>query len=288
MPNGEVITSTHTALLPCTNIPLAARKAHIFPGLKTALLSIGTFCDHGCTATFTQGNVTITNTATGTVLMKGRRCPQSRLYMLKLNNNQQSVMTEQPFPEIDCANNVHECTSKQNLVDYLHASAWSPTTSGWKKAISKGFFTTWPGLTNQLVQKYLSKKEATVYGHLKQNRKGLRSTSTPAHAQTPAPPSTEEDNNQFPEPKHSMRTHDVFAKVIHLEGKIYTDQTGRFPVTSSRGHKYICCAYDIDSNTIHAEPMRTKTGTELTTTYQRIQNLLSERGLTPKLHILDN
>ena len=51
---------------------------------------------------------------------------------------------------------------------------------------------------------------------------------------------------------------------------------------------YLCCAYDYDSNTIHAEPMKTKTGTELMTTYQSIQNLLSERGLTPKLHLLDN
>ena len=80
----------------------------------------------------------------------------------------------------------------------------------------------------------------------------------------------------------------MFVKTIDLEGKIYTDQTERFPVTSNRGHKYLCCAYDYDSNTIHAEPMKTKTGTELTATYQKIQTLLSERGLTPKLHILDN
>ena len=133
MPNGEVITSTHTALLPCTNIPLAARKAHIFPGLKTALLSIGTFCDHGCNATFTEGNVTITNKDTGKVLMKGWRCPKTTLYMINLTTDPQSIMTELNTPDMDCANNVYECTSKQNLVDYLHASAWSPTTSGWKK-----------------------------------------------------------------------------------------------------------------------------------------------------------
>ena len=190
---------------------------------------------------------------------------------------------------MDCAHNVYECTSKQNLVDYLNASALSPTQSGWTKAINKGFFTTWPGLATQLVQKYLAKKEATTYGHLKQNRKGLRSTSnTQADAKTLAPPSTTQDTNQFPEPKHPTRTHDMFVKIIDLEGKIYTDQTGRFPVTSSRGHKYLCCAYDYDSNTIHAEPMKTKTGTELMTTYQSIQTLLSERGLIPKLHILDN
>ena len=33
MPNGEIITLTHIALLPQHNLPYNARKAHIFPGL---------------------------------------------------------------------------------------------------------------------------------------------------------------------------------------------------------------------------------------------------------------
>ena len=42
MPNGEVIKSTHTALLSHLDLPLQARQAHPFPGLTKALLSIGT------------------------------------------------------------------------------------------------------------------------------------------------------------------------------------------------------------------------------------------------------
>ena len=52
IPNGEIITSTHTALLSHPDLPLQARKAHLFPGLNKALLSIGTLCYHGCEATF--------------------------------------------------------------------------------------------------------------------------------------------------------------------------------------------------------------------------------------------
>ena len=48
MPNGEIITSTHTALLSKTDLPIEAQKEHIFPGLNKALISIGNFCDHGC------------------------------------------------------------------------------------------------------------------------------------------------------------------------------------------------------------------------------------------------
>ena len=47
MPNGKQITSYHMALLPNTGLPLEARCAHVFPGLKNkALLSIGAFCDY--------------------------------------------------------------------------------------------------------------------------------------------------------------------------------------------------------------------------------------------------
>lgn len=38
----------------------------------------------------------------------------------------------------------------------------------------------------------------------------------------------------------------------------YTDQTGRFPVVSSKGHKYIMVLIDIDSNYIAIELMRSK------------------------------
>ena len=38
MPNGEIITSTHTALLSKTDLSIEARKAHLFPGLNKSLL----------------------------------------------------------------------------------------------------------------------------------------------------------------------------------------------------------------------------------------------------------
>ena len=48
MPNGEIITSTHISLLSHQDLPIQARKAHLFPGLNKALMSIGTVWDHGC------------------------------------------------------------------------------------------------------------------------------------------------------------------------------------------------------------------------------------------------
>ena len=42
-PTWEIIPSTHTAILSKTYLPIESRKAHLFPGLNKALLSIGTF-----------------------------------------------------------------------------------------------------------------------------------------------------------------------------------------------------------------------------------------------------
>ena len=86
----------------------------------------------------------------------------------------------------------------------------------------------------------------------------------------------------------SENTNIVFSKTVDLSGEIYTDQTRRFPVTSSKGNKYILVAYHNDSNTIHSEPLKTIPGLDLTSAYQKLHRLLTSRGLKPHLNIPDN
>ena len=81
-------------------------------------------------------------------------------------------------------------------------------------------FQSWPGLTSKLVSKYLPNSVATVQVHLNQARKNTRSTQVTI---TIYPINTE--------------THLVFSTVANA-GKVYSDQTGRFPVTSSKGVNY--------------------------------------------------
>ena len=55
IPDGHIIYSSHTDLLPQNTLPIAARQAHIFLNLKNkALLSICMFCDNGCLALFDE------------------------------------------------------------------------------------------------------------------------------------------------------------------------------------------------------------------------------------------
>ena len=75
---------------------------------------------------------------------------------------------------------------------------------------------------------------------------------------------------------------------MDLYEEIYTDQTGRIPVTSSKGNKYILVAYHYDSNTIHAEPLNTRSGLDLTLAHQKLHRFLTNRVLRPHLYILEN
>ena len=201
-----------------------------------------------------------------------------------LNLTQQNeLMTESTTPDEYFAGSAYKCNSKSTLVDYHHASCWSPTHSGWGKAVTKTFFTSWPGLLFDLVHKYLSKKQSTILGHIQQPRKGLRSTQEKVIQSD-----TDSEQDQFPPSTQSKDINLVFLKTVDIIGKIYTDQTGRFSVTYSKRSKYILVCYYYDSNTIHSEPLKTRSGLDLKTSYQKIQILLTNRGLKPHLHILDN
>jgi hypothetical protein len=104
----------------------------------------------------------------------------------------------------------------------LHASALS------KQHGSRRFFSSWPGLNEHNVEKYLSKSASTAKSHLNQQRQNARTTKI-KDAQL-LDSETDQD--------HGIKTQFVYAATIDA-GQIYTDQTGRFPVVSSKGNKYI-------------------------------------------------
>ena len=50
----------------------------------------------------------------------------------------------------------------------------------------------------------------------------------------------------------------AYLQTVEFTGKVSTDQTGRFPVTSSRGSKYLMVLYNHNSNAILAEPLTSR------------------------------
>jgi hypothetical protein len=165
------------------------------------------------------------------------------------------------------------------------------------KAICNGHLATFPGLTVANVNKFLPKSMATSKGHLDQTRKNARSTQT-APGNECGPQTVNEPDGIAPNGFLAMppittgeKTQFVYAAIISApneSGQIYTDQTGKFPITSRRGNKYFMVLYDYDSNAILAEPMKSRTGPEMTRAYEKLYNYLVARGLKPKLQKLDN
>ena len=97
--------------------------------------------------------------------MKGKQDPLSNLYILNLTqiNN---LMAEFQTPDKYFSGSVYACKSKGTIVDYHPASFWIPTQSGLAKEITKNFFTSWTGLSSDIVQKYLTKKNQPYLGTL--------------------------------------------------------------------------------------------------------------------------
>jgi hypothetical protein len=138
----------------------------------------------------------------------------------------------------EVANNVYELRNTGEFVNYLHKAMFSPTNTALLQAFKNGHLITWPGLTEQAINKHLKVTPATAMGHMNQHHQNIRSTSpnsitsdTEDEAVTPAGLGT--------------KNHLVYAVVVD-QGQLYTDITGKFPVRSSKGNGYImvCYAYD--------------------------------------------
>jgi hypothetical protein len=88
------------------------------------------------------------------------------------------------------------------------------------------------------------------------------------------------------EPNNAI-TNQIFATVEET-GRIYTDQTGQFPVRSSNGYRYMLVMYHYDTSAILVAPLKTRHGNELLRGYTKLYQHLNKRGFRPTTHWLDN
>jgi hypothetical protein len=168
--NGDTMDSTHTASLDITELSQSASVAHIFPGVANhSLLSVGQNCNEGYYITFRIDGVTIYNSAEKAIL-KGQWYLNTGLWRINLRNYK-------PQTTIAVANDVYELRSTGALVNYLHKAMFSPIKAAVLQAVKKSHLTTWPGLTEQAINKHLKITPATEMGHMNQRRHDKRSTS---------------------------------------------------------------------------------------------------------------
>jgi hypothetical protein len=298
LPDGSTITSSHTAVLQLPSIlPLGARTAHIFPGLKSgSLISIGQLCDHGCTATFDATRVRIYYQ--DQIIMTGSRSSDTNhLWILELdgvmpnsNPSNNTPVSAPPAlePTIGTAHSLMSYDTIAERIAFYHAALFSPVISTWCDAIDNGHFTTWPELTSAQVRKYLPHGSGPmIKGHLHQQRANLRSTK-PKDTTPEQELLLRQDYGPKPLSPPEQRTHTIFVAIEEISGKSYSDQTGRFIAPSASGMNYLLVLYEYDGNSVHAEPIKNRTAAEIKRAYALILELLKSRGLQPKLQILDN
>jgi hypothetical protein len=269
LPNGATMESSHTADLDIPELNAAASKAHVSPGMANhSLLSVGQLCDEGYIVTFKQDTVTICDSGNSQIL-SGPRDVNTGLWSINLKQ------TNNHIPE-PIANNVYELRSTGALVHYLHKALFSPTKSAMLQAVKDGHLITWPGLTEDAINKHLKLTPATAMGHMNQRRQNIRSTSK-------API----EKQQTPDTDLGTKTHLVYAVVVD-QGQLYTNLTGKFPVRSSKGNSYVMVCYIYDCNYVKVIPMKSRSASEWVKAYDSVHQELTVKGFKPKLQTLDN
>jgi hypothetical protein len=203
-----------------------------------SLLSVGQLCEEGYIVTFKQDTVTICDSGNSQIL-SGPRDLNTGLWRINLRQ----TYNHKPEP---IANNVYGLRNTGSLVHYLHKALFSPTKSAMLQVVKDGHLISWPGLTEDAINKHLKLTPATAMGHMNQRRQNIRSTSK-------API----DKQPTPDTDLGTKTHLMYAVVVD-QGQLYTNLTRKFQVRSSKGNSYVMVCYIYDFNYIKVISMKSR------------------------------
>ena len=275
LPNNTTVKATHKGTFNLhDSISDRASEVLVFPHLTNeSLISIGQLCDDNCIVIFTKTKFYVTKN--GKFLFQGLRNTKDNLWDLNSHPTQHTKNESMNYI-------VTKNKTKLELARYYHAALFSPSFSTLSKAIRNGNLISWPGIDNLNFADLLGTSLATELGHLDQERKNLRSTKNVGTGPTllPTTKTNEVYVHCFQPPFHQTPQ--------HLERKLYSDQTGKFPYRSSRGNQYLLVMYDYDSNAIVFEALKTRQGAELAKAFQRCCLKLKVQPTERNLFILDN
>ncbi len=111
------------------------------------------------------------------------------------------------------------------LVSFYHACIGFPVKQTWLDAVRAGNFNSFDGLTYANVAQYCPDSDETILGHLAQQCQNVQSTK-------PKPPARMIVTTS-PQPLKPQSS-EVYINVYPIS-KLYTDDTGRFPVKARSG-----------------------------------------------------
>lgn len=288
--DNTTIQAKAVGTLPLSSeLSLPAKEAHVFSELKHPLLSLGQLCDDDCDILLTKTKLVAKKN--NNIILTGQRNHTDGLWDVPIPTTSSIIHNTSSTTSQNANIIIRKDKTKMELAQWLHASCGSPKETTFLQAIKNGNFLTWPGLSTTLIKRQLPKCIATEKGHLNQERKGLQSTKPSIYINPIIKIESETPQELFPSSDHpNLKSHHCFASFVSFQAtaKAYSDQTGQFPFTSSRGNKYLMIVYDYDSNAILQEPLKNKTSNELIRAWQKIHQRLAKGGSQPQLYILDN
>ena len=137
------------------------------------------------------------------------------------------------------------------LAGYYHACLGFLVKQTWLDAIKAGNCKPFDCLTYSNVAQYCPDFDETILGHLAQQCQNVKPTkpksSMPPALSPPSQPPTTVDSPSY----------QVFI-TVHPLSRLYTDDTGCFPVKAFLGNQYIMIAFHADGNLIFQQAFKTR------------------------------
>ena len=178
------------------------------------------------------------------------------------------------------AYSAYDLPSVEALVRYFHAAAGFLVRNTCINAIKVGNYRTWHRLTLANATAYCPSEYETIKGRIVQSRQVIRSAKLKI-PRRPIPGTSSEES-----PLPSTRSRELHMHTVHIS-KLYTDDTGRFPIKARGGNQYLMVDYHCDSNTILVAPFKTRKDKHILETYKYIMTRLRKNGMSVNLQILD-
>jgi hypothetical protein len=164
------------------------------------------------------------------------------------------------------------------LVGFYHACLGFPVKQTWLDAIKASNCDTFDGLTYSNAAMYCPDADETITCHLAQQHQNVRSTKPkPSSLVLLAvlPPPIATPSNQ------------VFVVKKPLS-KLFTNDTGHFPIRTCSSNQNIMIAFHTNGNLILQQAFKSKTDRHRIAAYKTIMTCFAAHGLSVDLQILDN
>ena len=249
-------------------------QGHVLPSLaRHTIVGLGVLCDHGCVVVLTASKAYVLHK--NKLLLTGARKKGQLWYLdprasghgsianqLLVDGNEKyiTIPSYLDMPTVNSITSVHQAKRIKDAMQFHHASFNNCAKSTILAAASKGILPIWPLLNRAKISKYISKTQVTHMGHMQQIRQNLKSTKKelPIYLQN-----LETEGISIEREEKCGEVYVLVLDVQIMNGTIYSDLTGVFPVTSARGNKSPFVAYSYDANGILWEPMKSKNDGEI-------------------------